>query len=108
MEEQLKQQINDTISYIDQYCKLIMLGKYDYAKQYMVVLTSSFKTVIPEIIKSYSDSDVLTDKDSYKWVTLLGRILDALSSDDDFKKIDILMIETTQELTKYMEYWEQE
>lgn len=108
MNIQLKQKIIDAIMYIDQYCKLIMLGKYDLTDRYILVLTTSFSTLIPEIIKTYNEYELLKNEDSYVWVKLLGRILEALSSDDDFRKVDVLMIEMRQQLTRYMEYMEQE
>lgn len=105
--DRLKKDITNTIIYIDQYCRLIMLGKYDHANELMSALTASFSKIIPQILISYKDIEALQNDDGSVWKLQLGRILEALETDDDFKKLDILMYETKQLLVEYLSYLEQ-
>ncbi len=97
--EQLKNNIIIVISYIDQYCSLKIIGRNEMADKCIPVITAMLKEIIPEIIKSAEKERLLTEQDPGIWVMLLKNIVDAISGDDDFIKID--MFEYMAEYLKY-------
>lgn len=100
--EQLKRDIYALIMEINQYCDFVLLSKYTHAEEYMVLLIQFMSTVVPQIIKSYDELDILKNLDRMVWAIQLKRILDAMQCDDDYVRIDVLKIEMIDMLQWYL------
>lgn len=96
--EELKEEIAFTGYKINKYCDLLLLGKTAYADRFVPVLTDAFSSVMPKIMKAYGEVECLKGEDSSIWAIQLKHIFDALDSDDDLKKIDVLKLETIENL----------
>ena len=88
---------------INKYCDLLLLGSVDYADRYILVLSDAFTTVMPKIMSAYSEFDFLKNEDSSIWGIQLKRIFDALNSEDDMLKLDVLKLETVEILVMFLE-----
>ena len=93
--------INDTIAIIDQYCDLLILDD-DNAERYISRLTNAFSVIMPRLVASYEGDDEDSAYMREYWIDQLKRILDALTSDDTFLKLDILKYETKENLKEFV------
>ena len=101
--EELKNEIGLTGYKINKYCDLLLLGKNEAADSFVSVLSDAFSSIIPKIISAYSELDCLKDEDSSIWYSQLKRIFECLKGDDDLKRIDVLKIETVENLRILLE-----
>ena len=99
----IRREIIKTILKIEQYCRLLLIGKYDVARQYMPELVSSFSTLIPDIIRLYDEEAVLKDLDSSIWLDILNRVMEVIGTEDDFRQIDVLRMEMEECLKEYLD-----
>lgn len=94
--EDLKRELALTGYKINEYCDLLLLGKTEVADNFVSVVTDALSSVVPKILRAYSEVESLREEDSSIWGFQLKRILSAMSSDDDIKKIDVLKLETVE------------
>ena len=86
--EQLRNQINMVVMYIEEYLSLLIIGRNEMAEQYVPVITQLLNEIIPKIMKSNGDGKLQTSQDPVIWVQLLKNVIDAMGSDDGFMVID--------------------
>ncbi len=101
--DQLRREILAAIMKINQYCDFVILGSYDHADAYIPFLIDEFRLIIPQIIMAYDEIDILKGKNISIWTEMLKRSMEALSSDDDFIKQDILRTEMIECLNAFVE-----
>lgn len=93
---------------INKYCDLLLLGNDARADRFVLVLSEAFSSLIPKIIQAYDHLDCLRGEDSSIWLFQLKRILEALDSNDDMKRVDILKLETVENLKILLEALDQQ
>ena len=96
--EGLIKEVELTVYKINKYCDLLILGNTQYADRYILVLSDAFTTVMPKIMNAYNEVDSLKNEDSSVWGFILKRIFEVLKGDDDMMKIDVLKLETVENL----------
>ncbi|MDD3138430.1 MAG: hypothetical protein PHX08_05600 [Lachnospiraceae bacterium] len=91
--------IQDVITII---VKLIIAGQYSEAKKTTPNLTMSLGQSILLITTSEYLSEEEKEQERNYWIEQIQRINDAIESNDGFRLIDILYIETMDKLSNYL------
>lgn len=106
MNKELKSKIEETNVLIEQYALLLMRDKEKLAGTVLSEITSLLLAVIPRIVSSYENIllEGMENKqnDMEYWVNQMGRITEVIQGRDSFAKIDVLYMETRENLILYV------
>lgn len=100
----MKIKIGMAILLIEQLSTFKISGRQKEAGEVLRELTAVLTELLPEIIACYEKPEFEAVKeDGEYWVDQLGRIVEAIDSRDDFKLIDVLHFETSENLRLFAE-----
>lgn len=96
--------LDELIELLETMTTHLMKNEMDKYEENISGLSRLLKMCFPQIIISYSDPALRSvAEDATYWSGQLGRIIETISADDKFAKIDVLYQETRVNLISYRE-----
>ena len=96
---ELNDEINALIEIIIKIEKLILSGKDVASRQLYPSMMNQIGVVFPKIVQAYMNSALEEFKGEYSyWINQLKRIEQAITSEDKFLVLDVLVYETKDNL----------
>lgn len=97
--KELEERIMETCKLIEQYALLQMRDKGKLAGKLLPDITKALSDVVPNIVETYQDPKMKDHEAEVEyWYEQLGRITEAIQGQDAFAKIDVLYMETRENL----------
>lgn len=100
---ELQVKVDELIQSLNNYKTLILMCQTEKVEMYFEEIATILTDVVPKVIESYDRKELENVReDKEYWLSQLDRIVDALNSDDDLFKIDVLFYETAENMKLYL------